>query len=60
MPYMECSAKNDDSVEEVFNAIGKMVKARFIDKKLSEEGEGTNLSDSTGPPQSHSKCCKAM
>ena len=34
MPYMECSAKNDDSVEEVFMTIGKIIKQRSIDERL--------------------------
>lgn len=31
---MECSAKNDESVEDAFKTMARMIKSKSIDEKL--------------------------
>lgn len=55
MPYMECSAKNGDSVSDVFSHLAGMMKERIIDNSEVESVPGNPLEQ---PGSSGSKCCK--
>lgn len=37
LPYMECSAKSGESVCEVFETLGKLIKERVIDQKIKPD-----------------------
>jgi len=34
--YMECSAKNGDNIESMFNSFARKMKSKFIDEPTSE------------------------
>lgn len=61
MPYLECSAKNDNSVQEVFLKIARMIKSKTLDHVKPDEPEIVHKPVKLYQygKDFHSKCCKS-